>query len=696
MNMKKFLKLLLFIILFSNIFAQNLLENPLEIKSEGEKPEILTKFLQNNEDNFLKYLYFNGKLVYGSKINKYLEKIADNVLKDYPELRKEITILVGKSPTTNAYANINGLILINTGLIAQVSNEAEIAFIISHEIVHYYLKHKYLYVEYKNDIDNFLNHHLASREQESEADKKGIELFFSQSDYSYNAIDGAFDVLQYGYLPFDNVPFEKTFVENEYFQFPDKYFLGNVNPINNRDDYNDTLCTHPNIAKRRMAAKNMIDTKDNSGRKNFIQAESLFTEIQTAARLDCINQWIIFHKFADAYYNSYVLLKKEKYQEYELFLKNAMAVSVYGMSKHKYAGSIRDILGKISEIEGEQQKTFNFFNELTKQEFSVLALRLLWETKNNNVKENPIVDKLCADIISSLINNDKLKLNNFCDYPMGTVADSIIDDVPEIIDNSQSKYEKIKQQNIVKVKPASNFKTVNYMLSDIKQNRNFIIFFQDIQNTLEDEKINELISKQKMKYNGEKVVFLNPKYIYTTKKQKIENSNYQKRMEKSLISSAKSLKIDYSFIDNKNINNYNTTQYNDYSKLYEWLIYVYNVKNRIEPYFVLNINNISPDCKYLIIATTYSKKEKLVFSFSRLWEIIVSIPFYPTLPLHVSKTFLRQNTIQTYFSLINITNGNVEFSDDIYHSRAISSEALNHAFLYDCLYKLKKGNKNEK
>ena len=45
-----------------------------------------------------------------------------------------------------------------------------------------------------------------SKEQESEADMSGLELV-KKSNYSVKALNGAFDVLQYSYLPFELIDF---------------------------------------------------------------------------------------------------------------------------------------------------------------------------------------------------------------------------------------------------------------------------------------------------------------------------------------------------------------------------------------------------------------------------------------------------------------------------------------------------------
>ncbi len=94
------------------------------------------------ESNFaIDGLLLSGSVLFNDPISKYINKVADNVLKNHPDLREKIRFYVTKSPSVNAFSTDKGMIFINIGLIAQLSNEAELAFILSHEIIHYTEKH---------------------------------------------------------------------------------------------------------------------------------------------------------------------------------------------------------------------------------------------------------------------------------------------------------------------------------------------------------------------------------------------------------------------------------------------------------------------------------------------------------------------------------------------------------------------------
>src|SRR5690554_7853402 len=82
-----------------------------------------------------------GYVLYGDPMTLYIQKIAANLLKNEPSLKDELQFYVIKNNITNALCTDPGVIFITTGLIAQVENEAQLAYIIAHEIVHYQEKH---------------------------------------------------------------------------------------------------------------------------------------------------------------------------------------------------------------------------------------------------------------------------------------------------------------------------------------------------------------------------------------------------------------------------------------------------------------------------------------------------------------------------------------------------------------------------
>ena len=96
-------------------------------------------------------ILMSGKLSFGDPVSVYLNKIVDRILADDPVLRKQIRVYYYHSPGVNAFAVADGIIAIYTGLLAHVKSEAELAFVLSHEIAHYVEEH--MYASYEQAVE---------------------------------------------------------------------------------------------------------------------------------------------------------------------------------------------------------------------------------------------------------------------------------------------------------------------------------------------------------------------------------------------------------------------------------------------------------------------------------------------------------------------------------------------------------------
>ena len=168
--------------------------------------------LRNAKKEFFEesYYYINqmllsGKVVFNDSVSEYVSEIADYLLRDQPELRKELRFYAVKSSSVNAFTTNNGLVLVNMGLLSHLENEAQLAFVLCHEISHYRKKHPMAIFlnskkQEKNTTTVFNRNNLDtdlfskknySHEKEEEADLMGLELFL-QTDYDLHSIQTAF------------------------------------------------------------------------------------------------------------------------------------------------------------------------------------------------------------------------------------------------------------------------------------------------------------------------------------------------------------------------------------------------------------------------------------------------------------------------------------------------------------------------
>lgn len=451
----------------------------------GEMPEYCKQILQKKgfsntpandlkllEEKFIFTLLMKGKLLYGDPVTLYLNQLLDKILTQKPELQKKIQIYALKSDQVNAFSTPMGTIFVNLGLIAHCSNEAELAFIICHELAHYTKSH----VEDKlkmdpdkiKDIDDFLKYYSLSRELEINADKFGFLDFYKDLGYSFEVLENMFDMLQYSNIPFGEKKFTRAFFENEYYQFNDSYFPIQINPVTFRENYVDTLSTHPNILHRRLEMRKIVEPFSNSNSQVTAYFKKEFQEAKMLAQFESINQMIIQNNYLYAYYNSCAL--QDLYPQHP-FLKQTEAAALYALYRLKATDSYLVNVEKASNLRGDIYFPAFVLEKMNKKEMAVWSLRTLWKaspTDSPNDYITLIFNDLVKDVVSKIGS-----LNQFCDYKM---ADSLmVKQIPDTSTGNKSKYDRYKER--VSIPPSRNFKVENYMLADLKQDSKFLDAF---------------------------------------------------------------------------------------------------------------------------------------------------------------------------------------------------------------------------
>lgn len=295
--------------------------------NERENSDISTRKKERLEDDFLlrsnymvDMILRSGKVIFDHPVCDYINKVADYVLKEDKELRQKLRFYVLKSSYVNAFATQQGIIFVSLGLLAQIENEAQLAFILSHEIIHFKKNHVInSYVdrevmlksngEFRNlskmdKLHLFLNY---SKENESEADELGFSMYFSKTDYDYEEVNSVFDVLLYSYLPFDEIKFNKSFFETQNMEFSADYQLTSINSIKAVEDYDDSESTHPNIKKRRQSMRELISNQLSIDNQKFVVSKEDFLLSRKTARFEMCEIYLSERKYARALYNAYLL-----------------------------------------------------------------------------------------------------------------------------------------------------------------------------------------------------------------------------------------------------------------------------------------------------------------------------------------------------------------------------------------------------
>lgn len=110
-----------------------------DLPSENKKDiiKIYQQRWENLEDKFdKKEIYTN------EQAQQYLNSIVAEIVNANPLLQhKDISCFFSRSGIPNAEYDGEGLIVFNMGLFSRLDNESQFAFILCHELAHYYLMH---------------------------------------------------------------------------------------------------------------------------------------------------------------------------------------------------------------------------------------------------------------------------------------------------------------------------------------------------------------------------------------------------------------------------------------------------------------------------------------------------------------------------------------------------------------------------
>ena len=109
------------------------------------------KDLIRRSDRAEEELRRQGMILNNSKIKQYIESVADKLIPSGMPGSVNFHFGVLRDPTINAFAFAQGGIYVNTGLLARLENEAQLALVLSHEIAHTVERHQLKFLRsYKN------------------------------------------------------------------------------------------------------------------------------------------------------------------------------------------------------------------------------------------------------------------------------------------------------------------------------------------------------------------------------------------------------------------------------------------------------------------------------------------------------------------------------------------------------------------
>ncbi len=340
-------------------------------------------------------LLHSGKILFNDPISKYVEEVADILLAKNPEIRKKLRFYTVRSSSVNAFTSNEGIILINLGLLATLENEAQLAYILSHEITHFvdqhpldiYLNNQEIYTRTQSSDFQYQAYQRAitetntySKEKEEEADLKGLNIY-TKSNYSLWAAVEVFDILRNSAEPFAQADFHPSLFDIPYLKLPDSIFFDsrpNLNEINSQKIFRQQ--THPNPKRRQILVRRKVRKMNHEGRKKFILSPDRFYKLQRRCRFEMVRQYMLEKQFERGIYSAFTLL--EKYPE-SPFLTKEIGFALYGLANYANYGRFWDVHLDFEEKNAPENRLYYFFSGLMDEELNLMAILYNWNLLKN-------------------------------------------------------------------------------------------------------------------------------------------------------------------------------------------------------------------------------------------------------------------------------------------------------------------------
>ena len=546
-----------------------------------------SRFEKKSKDEFVKisYTYLqeilgSGKVLFGDPVTTYLNEVKDLLLTDQPQLKEKIRIYTLKSSVPNAMATDPGIIFVTTGLLALFENEAELAYVLSHEISHVVKKHSIdQYIEDQKIInrkkeyrhnsfqDAILAMSAYSQTQEYEADLEGAKLFM-KSAYAHKAMPDVFNLLAIADFPYDEERFDFSQLESDHFTISDsiKNFQFRELTFEDRDEEKEQYYTHPHSDERRTKIEAFISEQEDikeEGSKFLISKERFF-DLRQRCRFEVIELNLVNQEYIRAISHISVLQKEFPKNNY---LKRCLAKAFYGLYKVKRHLELKDVQIETNYSDPKGLKKYIFLDPDESMGYEHITVIFLKDVELEVL--NSLALKLFLDIDEDY--------SSYTQFEMDIAKDLRVDHgfrYRSIPDSESAKYQ---------------------VLFDHKSNERLKNALTEAEKETSKDKEPQLSEKSKLKKKQEvwlaytntqlgidTLITITPFYLRTSERKGdkyLETEEIQLNYSHILAEESKEIGIHNSSFNPLLLNDTEVEKFNDLSDLNEWFLERFSIIN---------------------------------------------------------------------------------------------------------------------
>jgi Zn-dependent protease with chaperone function len=322
---------------------------------------------------------FDKKEIYtATDAKQYLDKLLQEIVKANPLLQNQkIYGYFSRSGVPNASYIGEGIILFNMGLFKQLENESQAAFVLCHELAHYYLQHsensiaRYVNTMNGKDMQQELrkikaseygkreqleklikgvtfNSRRHSRDHESQADSMGL-VFLQHTRFSANGALTVMALLDTVDVDTMNTaarlqqlfnakayPFRKRWTAK-------RVLLGGDTPLEKDAEMEDSLKTHPDCKQRIKLLETMISAGSRNNTVLNIIDKAAFDSLRHAFKYEVISYAFENDQYSRSLYYAISLLQEYPDDPFLVTHIGKVLNSCYDAQKSHTLGKLTDL-----------------------------------------------------------------------------------------------------------------------------------------------------------------------------------------------------------------------------------------------------------------------------------------------------------------------------------------------------------------
>jgi len=334
-----------------------------------ERYEYISERLENNE------------IITDTTVQNYLSSFIQVIIQNNPTITQpgKLRIYFSKAWWANAASFGEGTILFNIGLFHRLENEAQVAFVLCHELAHYYLNHsnnsihQYVNTLYSDEMQQQLkkidkaeynrNHQLDklalhlgfknrrhNREHERSADSMALELMkntpfdIKEAISCLSILDVADNEKYYTSLQLDQLwnftsfPFKRRWLEANTLKFVSSQEEKAKNKV-----LEDSLKTHPDCQVRIASLEKMMTDLSQKGAKAFLVDEQKFHSLKRSFDFQVLESSFAANKVSTCLYTALQMHKADPSNSYVNGMIGKCLARIYTAQKQHELGKIIEL-----------------------------------------------------------------------------------------------------------------------------------------------------------------------------------------------------------------------------------------------------------------------------------------------------------------------------------------------------------------